>query len=185
MLAELTYLLARGSNTRESRHQTAPSNRPMMNAANLDENFIIMIDLEPILITVFIDLLEYLFIYRQKRTSLHCNSSSSLQTVMPRGNSGSLVAVDPMQLIKKIDQEVLELESLEETIGVENQDEQNEYLDEMLTRCMIKLDNIEAGGREDIRGSRKTVLSRIEKCLAKLDTKNGKDKGEKNTKSTA
>ncbi|XP_074601454.1 uncharacterized protein LOC141855348 isoform X3 [Brevipalpus obovatus] len=103
----------------------------------------------------------------------------------PRGNSGSLVAVDPMQLIKKIDQEVLELESLEETIGVENQDEQNEYLDEMLTRCMIKLDNIEAGGREDIRGSRKTVLSRIEKCLAKLDTKNGKDKGEKNTKSTA
>lgn len=102
-----------------------------------------------------------------------CSSSQ------PRGSSGSLVAVDPMQLIKKVDQEVSELESLGETFDAENQEEQYEYLDEMLTRCMIKLDDIEAGGREDVRGSRKTVLSRIEKCLAKLDTRKDKKEEER------
>jgi len=90
----------------------------------------------------------------------------------------SLVAFDPIQLIKQIEQEVSELEALGEALGDDNEDEQYEYLEEMFVRCMIKLDNIGAGGREDIRCSRKVVLSKIEKYLAKLDSRTRKAKND-------
>lgn len=51
------------------------------------------------------------------------------------------------------------------------------FLDEMLTRNLIKLDNIETEGKENIRQARKEAIRCIEKCIAVLEAKadsNGK-----------
>ena len=45
------------------------------------------------------------------------------------------------------------------------------YLDEMLTRHMLSLDSIEAGGRDDIRQIRKDAIRSINRCLSTLDAR--------------
>lgn len=45
------------------------------------------------------------------------------------------------------------------------------FLDEMLTRNLIKLDNIETDGKEIIRTARKKAVKCIEKCIAVLEVK--------------
>lgn len=50
-------------------------------------------------------------------------------------------------------------------------DKQYLYLDEMLTRNLIKLDNIETEGKENIRQARKEAIRCIQKCIAVLESK--------------
>lgn len=45
------------------------------------------------------------------------------------------------------------------------------FLDEMLTRNLIKLDNIETDGKENIRQARKEAIKCIQKCIAVLEAK--------------
>ena len=45
------------------------------------------------------------------------------------------------------------------------------YLDEMLTRLLLKLDNVAVEGREDIRLARKGAISAIQQCIHQLESK--------------
>lgn len=106
------------------------------------------------------------------------NSSSSVGSDQSNSQSQNNVKTskerqpkDALQSIKEIDLEVMKLESqVEEFVGNKH-DKQFKYLDEMLTRCMIKLDSIQSEGRDEIRQARKAALVRIEKCLASLENK--------------
>ncbi|XP_037093674.1 uncharacterized protein LOC119113469 [Pollicipes pollicipes] len=43
------------------------------------------------------------------------------------------------------------------------------FLDEMLTRELIKLDDVETGGDDEVRTSRKDVIMSIQNCLGRLE----------------
>lgn len=45
------------------------------------------------------------------------------------------------------------------------------YLDEMLTRLLLKLDNVPVEGRDDIRLARKGAISAIQECIQLLESK--------------
>lgn len=74
-------------------------------------------------------------------------------------------------MVAEIDGEADQLESEVEKFDGEYQGKEYRYLDEMLTRCMLKLDNIDSNGREDVRSARKTTLNRLDKCTQSLEIK--------------
>jgi len=45
------------------------------------------------------------------------------------------------------------------------------FLEEMLERCLLKLDDINTNGNPDVRASRKQTVLYIDKCLAELDSR--------------
>ena len=96
------------------------------------------------------------------------NSEESNQLLKP--NVSNIIAnKDPLYLIKEINTEINNLK-----VGVDlfNGDERlYRWLDEMLTRCMLKLDNVEWEGRDDVRQARKASLALIDKTLAALEEK--------------
>lgn len=56
-------------------------------------------------------------------------------------------------------------------IGGSKQDKEYVYLDEMLTRELIKLDDIETEGRENVRQARKNAIKTIQDTISLLETK--------------
>ncbi|XP_053204894.1 BAG domain-containing protein Samui-like [Panonychus citri] len=78
--------------------------------------------------------------------------------------------VDPLDLIKSIKDEACRLESEVNNFDGESQ-KQYRYLDEMLTRCMLKLDNIDSGGRDEVRSARKSTLAYVDRVIAILENK--------------
>lgn len=84
------------------------------------------------------------------------------------------------QTIKDVSQRV---EALEKSVSdfdasVENAEREYRYLDEMLTRAMLALDNIDCAGREDIRAARRAVLQWINKCIRTLEAKMAAARGD-------
>ena len=79
---------------------------------------------------------------------------------------------DPsLQQLFKIQDNVNELvNQLDEFNGDKNSKE-FKYLDEMLTRNLIALDEIESGGRPDVRQARKESINAINRCLSVLEAK--------------
>lgn len=55
--------------------------------------------------------------------------------------------------------------------GGSRQDKEYIYLDEMLTRELIKLDDIETEGRENVRQARKNAIRSIQETISLLETK--------------
>ncbi|XP_046959472.1 BAG domain-containing protein Samui isoform X1 [Vanessa cardui] len=80
-------------------------------------------------------------------------------------------ANDPITLILSIQTDVLNLMTDVENFKGTKNDKQYLYLDEMLTRNLIKLDNIETDGKENIRQARKEAIKCIQKCIAVLEAK--------------
>ncbi|RWS29614.1 BAG domain-containing protein Samui-like protein [Leptotrombidium deliense] len=76
---------------------------------------------------------------------------------------------DPLDLIAGIMDEIALLEKQINEFSGEYQDKTYRYLDEMLTRCMLKLDNIEGNGREDVRQARKSAINFVNKCINFLE----------------
>ncbi|XP_050684333.1 BAG domain-containing protein Samui isoform X2 [Leptidea sinapis] len=76
---------------------------------------------------------------------------------------------DPIKQILNIQTDVLNLMTDVENFNGSKKDKQYLYLDEMLTRNLIKLDNIETEGKENIRQARKEAIKCIEKCIAVLE----------------
>ncbi|XP_023241957.1 BAG domain-containing protein Samui-like [Centruroides sculpturatus] len=72
--------------------------------------------------------------------------------------------------IESIIKEVEDLKTQVENL-TEVQDKLYRYLDEMLTRCMLKLDNIDTMGSEDIRLARKNAIGRVQSCIDLLELK--------------
>lgn len=76
-----------------------------------------------------------------------------------------------LELIQLIQKDVLELMTQVENFDGKPKDKQYLYLDEMLTRNLIKLDNIETEGKENIRQARKEAIKCIQSCIAILEAK--------------
>ncbi|XP_015121795.1 BAG domain-containing protein Samui isoform X2 [Diachasma alloeum] len=79
---------------------------------------------------------------------------------------------DPLERVALVQQEV---DSLHEQVKLWNgntrQDKQYIYLDEMLTRELIKLDDIETEGKEAVRQSRKNTIKSIQDAISLLESK--------------
>uniref|UniRef100_A0A1E1WPT7 BAG domain-containing protein n=1 Tax=Pectinophora gossypiella TaxID=13191 RepID=A0A1E1WPT7_PECGO len=82
---------------------------------------------------------------------------------------------DPITQILAIQTDVLNLMTEVENFTGTKKDKRYLFLDEMLTRNLIKLDNIETEGKENIRNARKEAIRCIQKCIAVLEAK--ADKG--------
>ncbi|KAI4456747.1 bcl2-associated athanogene [Holotrichia oblita] len=73
--------------------------------------------------------------------------------------------------IQNIQKDVNELMNQVEKFNGKPKDKQYLYLDEMLTRNLIKLDNIETEGKDNIRQARKEAIKCIEGCIGILEAK--------------
>ncbi|CAH1154401.1 unnamed protein product [Phaedon cochleariae] len=80
----------------------------------------------------------------------------------------SLAAIEQIQMIQK---DVSALMEQAQKFDGKPRDKQYLYLDEMLTRNLIKLDNIDTQGQDIIRSSRKEAIKCIEKAIGILETK--------------
>lgn len=78
---------------------------------------------------------------------------------------------DPITQILSIQTDVLNLMTEVENFTGSKKDKKYLFLDEMLTRNLIKLDNIETDGKENIRLARKEAIRCIQKCIAVLEAK--------------
>jgi hypothetical protein len=79
---------------------------------------------------------------------------------------------DPLEKVADISNDVKELEvKIGEYSGSSRREKEYLFLDEMLTRNLIKLDVIETEGREDVRLARKDCIKLIQGCIAKLEAK--------------
>ncbi|XP_045477379.1 BAG domain-containing protein Samui isoform X2 [Harmonia axyridis] len=78
---------------------------------------------------------------------------------------------DPIDHIKSIQKDVSALMAEVDKFDGKPKDKKYLYLDEMLTRNLIKLDNIDTQGQENIRSARKEAIRCIEKCISILESK--------------
>ncbi|XP_075230557.1 uncharacterized protein LOC142329717 [Lycorma delicatula] len=74
-----------------------------------------------------------------------------------------------IQLIKKKANEVRQ--KINDYKGNSRSDKEFIYLDEMLTRNLITLDNIETEGKENVRAARKEAIKCIQQCISILESK--------------
>ena len=75
----------------------------------------------------------------------------------------------PMAIVQDILEEVENYEHEVDYFKGTYQDKQWKYLDEMLTRCMLKLDTIDTCGDMNLKQARKNALNYINKVIAKLE----------------
>lgn len=88
--------------------------------------------------------------------------------------------VDSINKIQDIQRDVLELMTCVEQFTGKRTDKEYAYLDEMLTRNLLKLDNIDTNGKESIRLARKEAIKCIQASINVLEAK-----AEENTKAAA
>lgn len=82
------------------------------------------------------------------------------------------VPKDPLEKVAQVQKEVDNLaEQVQRYIGGSRQDKEYVYLDEMLTRELIKLDDIETEGRENVRQARKNAIKSIQDTISLLEMK--------------
>ncbi|XP_018392828.1 PREDICTED: BAG domain-containing protein Samui-like isoform X2 [Cyphomyrmex costatus] len=82
------------------------------------------------------------------------------------------VPKDPLEKVAQVQKEVDDLaEQVRRYVGGSRQDKDYMYLDEMLTRELIKLDDIETEGRENVRQARKNAIKSIQDTISLLETK--------------
>lgn len=86
----------------------------------------------------------------------------------PQQQQQPKTAIDHIQAIQK---DVLALMDDVEKFTGKYRDKQYLYLDEMLTRNLLKLDNIDTEGKDNIRTARKEAIKCIEKCISLLEAK--------------
>ncbi|XP_075159767.1 BAG domain-containing protein starvin isoform X2 [Haematobia irritans] len=79
--------------------------------------------------------------------------------------------VDSINKIQDIQRDVLELMSCVEKFTGTRSDKEYAYLDEMLTRNLLKLDNIDTNGKESIRLARKEAIKCIQASINVLEAK--------------
>lgn len=79
---------------------------------------------------------------------------------------------DPLERVAQVQKDVDDLaEQVQRYVGGSRQDKEYMYLDEMLTRELIKLDDIETEGRENVRQARKNAIKSIQDTISLLETK--------------
>ena len=88
---------------------------------------------------------------------------------------------DPMQIIADVVSEVEKYEQEINEFSGDSSDKQYRYLDEMLTRIMIKLDNVETDGQPEIRAARKEAVNKVHRCVGVLEKRSNQRNGESGT----
>ncbi|KOC69412.1 BAG domain-containing protein Samui [Habropoda laboriosa] len=84
------------------------------------------------------------------------------------------VPKDPLERVALVQKEVDSLaEQVKQYSGKSKTDKQYIYLDEMLTRELIKLDVIETEGRDNVRQARKNAIRSIQETISLLESKAG------------
>lgn len=78
---------------------------------------------------------------------------------------------DPLEKIKSVKADVLDLMHQVETFNGARKDKHYIYLDEMLTRNLLKLDNIETDGKDNIRLARREAIKCIQETISSLEAK--------------
>lgn len=79
--------------------------------------------------------------------------------------------VDTLKLIEGILADLKKLNAEIEKFDGTQKDKNYLFLDEMLTRCMIKLDDIDTEGKEELRKARKEAIKEVERCITLLESK--------------
>ncbi|XP_066140428.1 BAG domain-containing protein Samui-like isoform X1 [Euwallacea fornicatus] len=88
----------------------------------------------------------------------------------------------PMEQIEAIQKDVASLLRQVEAFNGLPKDKNYLYLDEMLTRNLLKLDNVDTQGQDSIRSARKEAIKSIERTISLLDTKAGANAAPKEDK---
>lgn len=78
---------------------------------------------------------------------------------------------DPISKVESIQKDVDELKNKVEKFAGTSKDKEYIYLDEMLTRNILKLDDIDTEGKENVRQARKEAIRNIQKCINMLESK--------------
>lgn len=79
---------------------------------------------------------------------------------------------DPLYRVSLVQKEVDELKAQVDSFkGTSRSDKQYILLDEFLTRELIKLDNIETEGKEEVRAARKNAIKSIQEAISVLENK--------------
>ncbi|XP_059051543.1 BAG domain-containing protein Samui-like isoform X2 [Achroia grisella] len=107
----------------------------------------------------------------KQQTPPHQEVPTQQQQSPPQPKPQQPTANDPISQILSIQTDVLNLMTDVENFTGTKKDKKYMYLDEMLTRNLIKLDNIETDGKENIRQARKEAIKCIQKCIAVLEAK--------------
>ncbi|KAK1129870.1 hypothetical protein K0M31_019576 [Melipona bicolor] len=82
------------------------------------------------------------------------------------------VPKDPLERVALVQKEVDALaEQVKQYTGNSRTDKEYIYLDEMLTRELIKLDDIETEGRDNVRQARKNAIKTIQETISLLESK--------------
>ena len=81
------------------------------------------------------------------------------------------LVLDPMDKIKIVAEQVRELAEKVNVFNKNCSEKDYLYLDEMLTRCLIQLDDVEVEGKDDLRQARREVIKSIQKCISDLEVK--------------
>ncbi|XP_011497684.1 PREDICTED: BAG domain-containing protein Samui-like isoform X2 [Ceratosolen solmsi marchali] len=99
----------------------------------------------------------------QQQSEVHQEASPKLKQTQPR---------DPFERVAMVQKEVDSLtDQVRQYGGGSRQDKQYMYLDEMLTRELIKLDDIETEGKENVRQARKQAIKSIQDSIGLLESK--------------
>ncbi|XP_069692167.1 BAG domain-containing protein Samui isoform X2 [Periplaneta americana] len=81
-------------------------------------------------------------------------------------------ANDPISRVRAVQKDVEELKAkVEQYSGNSRKEKEYIYLDEMLTRNLLKLDDIDTEGKDNVRQARKDVIRSIQKCISVLEEK--------------
>ncbi|XP_006616701.1 BAG domain-containing protein Samui-like isoform X2 [Apis dorsata] len=104
----------------------------------------------------------------------HYEQSKQQKTQQPQQQRQELPIVlkDPLERVALVQKEVDALaEQVKQYNGISRTDKEYIYLDEMLTRELIKLDDIETEGRDNVRQARKNAIKSIQETISLLESK--------------
>ena len=92
-------------------------------------------------------------------------------TEVNMGTNSSAVRAHKLQAIEQVSDEVDTLSEQVNELECAKKNREFLYLEEMLTKCLLRLDDVSTDGIEEIRKARKTVVERINRQLQNLEDK--------------
>ena len=88
-----------------------------------------------------------------------------------RSPSPSPAHLSPLEQVELVQTEINSLQDKVNNFNGKMKDKDYKFLEEMLTRCMLKLDRIESQGKEEVRLARKTAIRAAQSGLDQLELK--------------
>ncbi|XP_013783111.1 BAG domain-containing protein Samui-like [Limulus polyphemus] len=113
--------------------------------------------------------------YQGHNSDLPCSTQQQNSSTISDSCDGPSESqqLDPFQQIAAIRSELdrLKIEVTAFDGSTINRQKKYGYLDEMLTRCMLKLDDVITLGDEEVRKARRAVIKDVQQCIAQLEAK--------------